>query len=50
MMIVYEKQITPYIFCSQDVKGQGHINLVDKNGFQTITKERLSLGLSDLIR
>jgi hypothetical protein len=31
------------------VKGQGHIDLVSKNGFPSITKERLGLGTSNFI-
>jgi hypothetical protein len=31
------------------VKGQGHIDLVDKNGFRVITKEHLGLGTSNLV-
>jgi hypothetical protein len=36
-MIVYDQQITPIDF---GVKGQGHIDLVGKNGFRSITEER----------
>jgi hypothetical protein len=28
----------------EEVKGQGHIDLVGKNGFRSITKEHLGLG------
>jgi hypothetical protein len=38
------------LFWGQGVKGQGHIDLVGKNGFQSITKERLGLGTSNLVR
>jgi hypothetical protein len=36
MMIVHQQQMTPIDF---GVKGQGHIDLVVKNGFQVITGE-----------
>jgi hypothetical protein len=31
------------------IKGQGHIDLVSKNGFQSKTKEHLGLGTSNFI-
>jgi hypothetical protein len=46
MMIVYDQQMTPIDF---GVKGQGHIDLGDKNGFRSITKERLGLGNLNLL-
>jgi hypothetical protein len=49
MVIGHDQQMTPIDFGSQGVKGQGHIDLVGKNGFRSITKERLDLGTSNLV-
>jgi hypothetical protein len=46
MMIVHEQLMTPIDF---GVKGQGHIDLVGKTCFQSITKECLSLGTLNLV-
>jgi hypothetical protein len=46
MMIGHDQQMTPIDF---GVKCQGHIDLLDKNGFPSITKERLGLGTSNLV-
>jgi hypothetical protein len=46
MMIVYDQQMTIIDF---GVKDQGHIDIVGKNGFLVITKERIGLGISNLV-
>jgi hypothetical protein len=46
MMIARDQEMTPYGF---RVKGLGYIDLVGKNGFRSISKERLGLGSSNLI-
>jgi hypothetical protein len=46
MMIGHDQQMTPIDF---GVKGQDHIDFVGKNGFRSITKERLGLGTSNLV-
>jgi hypothetical protein len=49
MLIVYDQLMTPIDFWGQGVKFQGHIDLVGKNSFRSITKERLGLGTSNLV-
>jgi hypothetical protein len=46
MVIGHDQQMTPIDF---GVKGQGHIDLVRKNGVQSITKDRLGLRTSNLV-
>jgi hypothetical protein len=45
-MIGHDQQMTPIDF---GVKDQGHIDLVGKNGFHSITKEGLGIGSSNLV-
>jgi hypothetical protein len=46
MMIAHDQQMNPIDF---GVKGEGHIDLVGKKGFQSISKERLGLGTSSMV-
>jgi hypothetical protein len=47
MVIVQDQQKTPIDVGGQGVKGQGQ--LVGKNDFRSITKERLGLAASNLV-
>jgi hypothetical protein len=46
MMIVNDQKMTPNDF---DVKDQGHIDLVGKNNFRSISEKHLGLGTSNLV-
>jgi hypothetical protein len=49
MMISHDQQMTPIDFWGHGFKGQGHIDLVGKNGYRSITKELLGLGTSIMV-
>jgi hypothetical protein len=48
-MIGHDQQMTPFDFGVKR-EGQGHIDLVGKNGFRSITKEPLGLETSNLVK